>query len=507
MQISGLDEELRFFNSSTSNNTGYGVNVQDMRCKVSVNSSIISDNKFGAGLRIYQGAGEISINNSRVEGNERSGVNITYAGGYQLLNNSYFCENHGYGVITEYDRLNNTRRQHSQKMEVVKAKFFFNEWIAFRVGNYCMEASILVNESHFKYNYDEAIEYLSCNFTRNPQKNVNFSLAYNEFDGNRRHGILMSPLVNTIGIMTNNTFMNHSLGAVRIDNGYDLLVSKWYAKFAVNYRIFENTFKENYGRYCVSLRLTQNAPNQHMEFKFNKVIGNAINDTSEYLNPRSHANAPIIVSSSNVVIQRNHIANPDSVRDIATHLIDPSVIINGSVNWWETTNHGFIYGRIFDRDDRYNLAQVTYYPVLKDGWLYGDKTTITETEYRWPFQRENRIGGILDVEGFTTDPNVKVYYVDRDIFIVPNAVLKILPGTSLLFDNSIGMVIHGRLIADGGSANSPILFTLNEPFNQTDIGNRTDAVRLADGRDEYEGRVEVNINGRWGAICKNVRTY
>lgn len=207
----GLDEELRFINSSASNNTGYGVNVQDMRCKVSLNSSVVSDNNYGAGVRVYQGAGEISINNSRVERNERSGVNITYAGGYQLVNNSFICENHGYGVITEYDRLNNTRIQHSQKMEVAKAKFFFNEWIAFRVGNYCKEAMILVNESHFKYNYDEAIEFLSCNFTKSPQKNVNFSLAYNEFDGNKRHGILMSPLINTIGIITNNTFMNHSL--------------------------------------------------------------------------------------------------------------------------------------------------------------------------------------------------------------------------------------------------------------------------------------------------------
>lgn len=67
------------------------------------------------------------------------------------------------------------------------------------------------------------------------------------------------------------------------------------------------------------------------------------------------------------------------------------------------------------------------------------------------------------------------------------------------------MVIHGRMIADGVSSNTPILFTLNEPVNETEISNRTDAVRLADGRDEYEGRLEVNINGRWGAVCKNVR--
>lgn len=70
-------------------------------------------------------------------------------------------------------------------------------------------------------------------------------MVYNEFDGNKRYGILMLFLINTIGIIINNIFMNYSLGVLRIDNGYDLFVSKWYAKFVVNYRIFENIFKEN----------------------------------------------------------------------------------------------------------------------------------------------------------------------------------------------------------------------------------------------------------------------
>lgn len=51
-------------------------------------------------------------------------------------------------------------------MEVAKVKFFFNEWIVFRMGNYCKEVMIFVNESYFKYNYDEVIEFLFCNFTK-----------------------------------------------------------------------------------------------------------------------------------------------------------------------------------------------------------------------------------------------------------------------------------------------------------------------------------------------------
>jgi hypothetical protein len=50
----------------------------------------------------------------------------------------------------------------------------------------------------------------------------------------------------------------------------------------MDYKIYENTFTENDGRYAIDMRLTQNSPYQKMEFKFNRVIYNNISDISPY---------------------------------------------------------------------------------------------------------------------------------------------------------------------------------------------------------------------------------
>ena len=417
-----------------------------MRSKVAINSSEILENGYGAGLLVHQGAGEVAVNNTRVERNIKSGVNITYSGGYQLFNMSVIVENFGYGVITEYLRVNRSRFENMQKIEVVKSHFLLNEWTAFRIGNYCRGGEYLFNQSFFQFNKHETIEYLSCNISTNTP--TNFSMAFNVFEGNKRHAVLIRPVVNTVGIFTNNTFKNHSIGVLRFDNGYDFIENRWYRDFPVIYRMFENKFYDNSGRYVVNLRLTQPSLSQSLAFKFNYLTDNYIQDDFKYLNPRSKANAVIVVSSGNVIVQRNYIYNTNSKREISTHLIDPSVIILANYNWWNTQSHAVVYPKLFDQNDRFNLAELKYHPVLKDQWLYGNYDTSDEPEYRWEFVRGLNVGGVLDGNAVLGERS-SVYKVDRDIFILKNSFLEILPGTVLEFEPSIGMVVHGRLLVDG----------------------------------------------------------
>ena len=61
------------------------------------------------------------------------------------------------------------------------------------------------------------------------------------------------------------------------------------------------------------------------------------------------------------------------------------------------------------------------------------------------------------------------------------------------------------LKADGQNTDGTIRFKLWTDPDLLPLENRTASVRLSNGTDLYEGRLEVLIDDEWGTVCNEVR--
>ena len=117
-------------------------------------------------------------------------------------------------------------------------------------------------------------------------------------------------------------------------------------------------------------------------------------------------------------------------------------------NWLGHKNERRVWNRVFDRDDRYNLAKISYVPYLLSNNINTElvlERPEWEPDFVDPETRE--VGGeVTGVEELRDDG---VYFVRRDINVRPNGRLKITPGVTLKFEHSIGMMVSGEIIAEG----------------------------------------------------------
>ena len=447
------------------------------------------------------------MNASTVTHNQDNGVNITYGGGWRIVNMTSLLHNHGNGLnitINETRVDNKTRYARHQRTEVSESHFNYNDGIGVRVGNFCESSQIAINDSHFIHNSKAGVELESC-FKVIPQANItNFTVSYNYFEGNYGHAIRIVPLVNAKGIISNNTFTHHPRHVLLLDNGDDFLMSRHFTLLPVDYKVWGNRFLNNMGFYVVNLRLTEKSSVQKLLFQFNVLIDNEIEGGFPTLNARTKANAVVVISSTNINCSRNHLVNPLSKFELASQLLDPGAYIKGGQQYWGTTEYKEIITRIFDHYSRFSLATIEYHPVLTQDWLYApsDSLTWTQLPVEIEFEREGGtyLGGQLrSGESKTLRSNHK-YIVDRDINVLRGAQLFLDEGTELHFMNAVGMFVQGRLDTRQRSHNNaPALLGL---YNDTTYVNSS-SVRLVGGATELEGRLEVrpDENLAWGTVC------
>lgn len=259
---------------------------------------------------------------------------------------------------------NKTRYAKHQITEVFFSTINYNEGHGVRIGNFCETGQISINDTYFHYNHGNAVDLTSC-FKLVPEKNVtNMTVAYNNFEGNYGHAIIIAPLLNAIGRIANNTFSQHERHTLLLDNSDDIQSAREYSQLHVDYEVEANNFLDNRGFYVVNARLTEGSNAQHMYIRYNHFKRNVITGSFQQLNERSRAHAVAIISSTNVNFSRNWLEDPESRFEIATQLIDKSKRIDVARQWWHeardqespesgTVDYSLILPYLFDQFNRY----------------------------------------------------------------------------------------------------------------------------------------------------------
>lgn len=591
----GREYDVAISTSRISSNNGRGLWLQDLRSGSVVNRTLIHNHDYVAGLDVDRGVGETIVNNSIISNNLVDGINVTNGGGFLHIDRTYIVNNTGRGIAVWFNEsINNQAFNFSS--HITRCSLSGNQ-IGLLISNGCHFSKPLrqnvywnISLNHFEQHKEQAILYHSCipkpRILKMQMKPLisNISIGHNHFQANQLQAIHCAPLFFAKLNIIHNEFTKHKKAVLYINSQDNFNVQKFVEdaeRFPFSFynngpslinqrslaldlwpavvRIRNNNFHNNNGHYVANIGLLEpetsanvnySSLSQKILFTRNILHDNIITEPFVELNPRSRVAAVLCVSSSNVLIWRNEFINPNSKYELGVHLSSHFRLINASSNYWGMGNKiddkfGFndnnlnsasqIYERIFDRKNRYNLAQVEFLPyILIPNALETDRTalsSVTDREKLSQFFRVSvEIGG--RVKGQVNLPPGE-YFVKRDIHVGPESELVINSGTTIYFDQSVGIFVQGKFKANG-QINSDIKFLLNtKKFhhrmkradkNETISNNGTanminiekinstimpmklrqtqslpeQKIRLSNGT---EGRLEVKIGNEWGTVC------
>ena len=451
-----------FRNISTSRNAQSGIYVSGGNFNVSLISwTSVSNSRDG--FYLEKQAGKVNVNGCLVNDNQRDGLvffDSGYVRLYAVLIQKCTLSNNRYGVLF---RLHRYRGLMNYRVIVVDST------IANNTKGGCQFFSEGCSDPH-------RIRYLKLLFARN------------KVMGNKKYGLVFyGPEQSEVEATVQNNTMKEN-------TGYALSLE--YKKYCSASSLFPvlvivqgNIFTKNKGEYIVFVNFKSMTSKHQMIISQNSFFENQNVRKFSTNYARVKTQTVLAISKGNVTVKRNAFDNPMFPNEIGTLYIDHEIMYQAIENWWGSSDECKVKEKIFDYEDRVELARIQYYPFL----IYHNSSSVIihNSTRALCFLQGTKVGGILK-ESITIPRNSGPYQVTGDVTVFSDGTLTIEENVTLEFDLKAVFLIYGEIIIKGTSTNR-VRFIPKKPSEKT--------VRLADGPDPWKGRLEMWFNNTWMPIC------
>ena len=451
-----------FRNISTSRNAQSGIYVSGGNFNVSLISWTSLSNSRN-GFYLEKQAGKVNVNGCLVNDNQRDGL-VFFDGEYVRL----------YAVLIQKCTLSNNR---------------YGVLFTLRRYTGLMNYRVIVVDSTIANNTQGGCEFFSESCS-NPHRNryLKLSFARNKVMGNKKYGLVFyGPEQSEVEATVQNNTMKENTGYA-----LSLEYTKYCSAsplFPVLVNVQGNIFTKNKGEYIVFVNFKSMTSKHQMIISENSFFENqnVLKFLTNYA--RVKTQSVLAISKGNVTVKRNAFDNPMFPHEIATLYIDHEIMYQAIENWWGSSDECKVKERIFDYEDRVELARIQYYPFLTN---HNSSSVIIHNSTRaLCFLQGTKMGGILN-ESITIPRNSGAYQVTGDVTVFSDGTLTIEENVTLEFDLKAVFLIYGEIIIKGTSTNR-VRFVPKKPSEKT--------VRLADGPGPWNGRLEIWFNNTWMPIC------
>ena len=455
---------------------------------------VSTSNNYNSGIFINYGKSNVTVESWSSVGNDKDGLYLDGLEGELSLRSCFIEANKQSGLVVYDSHVTRIDSFHIQNCSVlgnneygVRIKVYSN--VQTKNDNY----SISVRDSTIANNTNGGVYiYCRCSYSSYAlRRHVRFSCTGNKVYGNQKFGLkLQAPEEYELNaFLSNNVFENN------IGDTLSVTHSCRNSHLPVNIAILSNTFKKNRGERVIFVDHYSLPERRLAIIKNNTFLENQkkLSLSQRYL--RLKTQAVVVLKEGTFTVEGNSFDNPSFPNDIATFLRDEERLVNATGNWWGSNDECKIKRRIFDFEDRVDLARILYYPFL-------DSTNLDSPSHHngvrpFCFLDGNKLGGVLD-RAATLYKSIGRYEVTGDVIVLSNGTLTIEGNVTLEFPQQAVFFVQGQVLIKGKEVEK-VKFIPKNLFQKE--------VRLVEGVGPWEGRLEIWFNYTWKSVCVYRNNY